>query len=216
MAFLTTIRTTEVDSLRLQYAITGTGYCGTQYTAKLLCSVDVPCSHEQIFTTAGYPGLKALSRNPGVLRHTNPRVNVDKAVAESSTFLGRNLDHPVVKEAKIIHLVRHPLLILRTQKSHHANLEYACNWWYDSNLLIEKYEDEERYHRIRIEDYPMAILTLVDRADRTGFFSSTDPVHRNSKWVREKNPTELHWSDIPNGNAKRRMMEMARRYGYDD
>lgn len=78
--------------MALRYIVTGTGRCGTNYLAKLLCSAGVPCGRESVFNTSLKP--------------------VGKLLADSSwmalPYLERNQ-----YDATVVHLVRNPWDIMR-------------------------------------------------------------------------------------------------------
>lgn len=216
------IQQVEDDGFRLKYIITGTGYCGTTYVAQLLCSVGIPCGQEHYFDPTGVQSQEMLKTHETKthLPWTGNKVPSSEGVADSSCHAVRHLDHPMCQEAALIHLVRDPVLIFRTHLSSHANIDYACNWWVDTNAIIEKHRNELRYHRVRIDDCPHALLEIVGKADATDYFRPElieDATKRarayNSKWYRVEGREELTWGDLPDSPAVDRMRRMAKRYG---
>ncbi|RDJ35112.1 MAG: hypothetical protein DWQ19_09770 [Crenarchaeota archaeon] len=102
---------------KLNFIVTGTGRCGTVYLAKLLTSVGIPCGHESIFRCKG--GVETF---PERLKHqvfistrsteyenwlTTPFVKAD-----SSYLSAPFLNDPLLKDTKIIHLVRNPIRVI--------------------------------------------------------------------------------------------------------
>lgn len=79
----------------MKYIITGTGRCGTNFMAKLLISVGIPCGRESVFNLS--------MKNPGKLK------------ADSSWMALPYLEQWPEKwaEAKVIHLVRNPWDVIR-------------------------------------------------------------------------------------------------------
>jgi hypothetical protein len=188
--------------IALQYVVVGTGYCGTKYAAELLSSVGILCGHESLFLPRGLVAEHVRRKDWRELR------------AESSAFAGPYLHTPMLRGAVIIHLVRHPILVLRGQWIRFPSLEGACQWYVAHNRQIEGQAGGREYHRIRIEDCPEALLIAIDRPDATGYF---DDRTCNTKWSNLLGVTvheELTWARIPNCRGKRQLQEMAERYGY--
>ena len=81
----------------LRYVIVGTGHSGTGYVAQLLTRAGVPCGHEQIFWANGF-------------------VNdaVAGLAADSSWAATYHLSHPIVRAARLVHAIRHPLRVLES------------------------------------------------------------------------------------------------------
>jgi hypothetical protein len=78
----------------LDYIVLSSGHSGTGYMARLLSSAGIPCGHESVF------GINVESR---------PELRAD-----SSLFAVAHLDHPIAAGAKLIHLVRNPLKVIRS------------------------------------------------------------------------------------------------------
>lgn len=83
----------------INYIAVGTGRCGTGYISKLLTSGGIACGHEKIFT---YLGVR------------NPKSTGSKLVADSSLYAAPFFDHPIIKNATIIHVMRNPINILNS------------------------------------------------------------------------------------------------------
>ena len=81
----------------IEYLATGVGHCGTGYVAVLFRKNGIPSGHEQVFSTQGI-----RPENLGNMR------------MESSWYAAATLDHELLANAYIIHLVRHPLAVFRS------------------------------------------------------------------------------------------------------
>lgn len=81
---------------KLRIIGTGTGRCGTTFLAEYLTSAGIPCGHERFFCHGGLEAAEhALEVWPGL-------------VADSSWLAAPFLNSEPLKEAFVIHLVRHP------------------------------------------------------------------------------------------------------------
>ena len=97
--------------IHLKYIVTGTGRCGTLFTANLLTSMGFPCTHEAIFTPEGMDKAKSIIRQdePAISSMISRGDNLSdyelEIVAESSYMAA-----PFLKkfDAQVIHVVRNP------------------------------------------------------------------------------------------------------------
>lgn len=187
----------------LKYIVLSTGHSGTGYLAYLLTSAGVPCGHESIFTRQGVAAQHALE-------------------ADSSFHSVAYTDSPVFQGAKLIHLVRNPLKVIRSW--YHAgtsdqNDKWArqfCEWpngvqtpeklawrWVNWNKLIE--ERAPKAQVVRVEDR----LGILDQLGlKPGGFD--DPEYNAKPKARGK--PEMTLADL--GAAADAVREMATRYGY--
>ena len=114
--------------MELKFLVVGTGRCGTVFMARLLTSLGIPCGHEFIF---GPEGLElAIERLKGrassklsicsthdCLKNNEDIfkwVDVEKIVAESSYMAAPFLNHSLIKDVPVIHVVRNPLNVIRS------------------------------------------------------------------------------------------------------
>lgn len=127
----------KTDKQKLDFLVTGTGRCGTVYVAELLTSLGIPCGHESFFqmpenskevnqvekkfekiiTKKIQPQLSKISMQPsknakGEMRRHQPWVEKSEIIADSSYFSAPFLNHDLLKNTKIIHVVRHPLNVI--------------------------------------------------------------------------------------------------------
>lgn len=78
----------------LDYVVLGCPHSGTGYMSRLLTSAGVPCGHEDIFTFD--------------VRH---RLDLR---ADSSFFAVAHVKHPIAADARKVHVVRNPLMVVRS------------------------------------------------------------------------------------------------------
>jgi len=112
-------------NLRLKFIIAGTGRCGTVYVAKLLTLLGIPCSHERIFTNKG---LEKSKNDSNVSVWAGLRTP-SKIVAEASYMAVPYLDHPSLKYATIIHLVRDPIKVIQSFGNKLQYFRHQPNAW---------------------------------------------------------------------------------------
>lgn len=86
----------------IKYIVTGTGRCGTMFMAKFLTSAGINCGHEVIFTNAGLETAKSKLQIYSGLE------------ADSSYMAAPYLRNPILKDAKIIHVVREPMKVINS------------------------------------------------------------------------------------------------------
>ena len=107
--------------IKLNYLVTGTGRCGTLYMAKLLSSIGIPCGHESVFTFNGYEHAKQVLNNDLPIKNSfisllngTEWFDPEDMQAESSYMAAPFLKTDLLKNTKIIHLVRHPFLVINS------------------------------------------------------------------------------------------------------
>lgn len=105
--------------INIKALVVGTGRCGTGYAAHLLTSMGFPCGHESIFTNKGIEEAKKIIKgeiNPTISQTMTERsdgwVDVLNITADSSYLSAPFLDEEILKETKVIHLIRHPLDVI--------------------------------------------------------------------------------------------------------
>jgi hypothetical protein len=197
--------TAAADQAPLRYVVLSTGHSGTGYAAKLLTSAGVPCGHESIFTRNGVVGRPSLQ-------------------ADSSFHAVGYLDHPICQGAKLVHLVRHPLKVIRSWLhggTHPENDTWGrkiCDWpngkqtaralawrYINWNKLIEERAPDAIL--VRAEDRKEMLTELGFHPDSAEF----DNVEYNRKPGAVGKP-EVTLLDV--GDARDELVAMAERYGY--
>ncbi len=103
--------------MNLEILVTGTGRCGTGYSACLLTSMGFPCGHESIFNIKGIQGARKIlkgNEEPTISKIMAQTHNVElkKIVADSSYMAAPYLDDKILERTKIIHIIRHPLFVI--------------------------------------------------------------------------------------------------------
>jgi len=183
---------------KLKYLVVGTGRCGTVYMAKLLTSVGFPCTHEAVFS---YDGLNAAIKriNDGRLTMSlagrlasivdeNKKIRwfkneeeMSRIVADSSYMAAPYLNHELLKDVSIIHVVRNPADVINSfvygfhyffdkvndeQMPYHKfiysimpqlresmhPLSKAALYYIEWNKMIENLSKGKRYFKHRIEN----------------------------------------------------------------
>lgn len=196
----------------LQVIILSTGHSGTGYAAKLLTSAGIRCGHEGVFRD------KVLSE---------PRYQAD-----SSFFAVAHLDHPRAQGAKLVHLTRHPLQVIRSWRygGTSPNNDRWCEHVLRSEGLLDfemKSDDLEslawrwvRWTDLIEKKAPKAIQVCAE--DRRQILSDIglrekmaddlddNPTYNAKKGA--KGAPEVQWSDL--GRAEIAVREKAARYGY--
>lgn len=114
---------------KLKYVITGTGRCGTVYSARLLTSLGIPCGHECCFDWRGldYAKVKLEGFKPmetseiSKVEWKNNNFQsipswIDESFieAESSYMAAPFLDDDYLKDTKFIHVIRDPIKVLNS------------------------------------------------------------------------------------------------------
>lgn len=102
----------------LKYVFPCTGHSGSRYVAALLTNAGVPCGHEKTFRL-------------GVSRHY---VDSDIYQAESSAFATPYLQSAICDSAKVVHVIRHPLRVLRSWLMGPADWGYAAREFFCQHM----------------------------------------------------------------------------------
>lgn len=208
--------------MRLSYLVTGTGRSGTVFMARLLTSVGIPCSHEMIFDHRGlecaenrlkgqqYMQLSWASRakyENGKWTELDQWLPDCKEIqAEASYMAAPYLSSPVLKDARVIHVVRDPVKVVNsfcnyidffkqeTPSNDYEHFVYshvpelkerlpqydrAALFWIRWNRMIEKSEPQLLH---RIEDGASRVLTFLGKS---GPCFSDDQINSFKKPVSE-------------------------------
>lgn len=104
----------------LKFLVAGTGKCGTAYFAHLLTLWGIPCGHEAIFTNKGLQEAKERLNNPNKIKFSEctkklPKwTNPKEIVADASYMSAPFLNEEILKDTKIIHLIRDPIKVINS------------------------------------------------------------------------------------------------------
>lgn len=143
--------------MRLRFLATGTGRSGTVFMAKVLTHLGLPCGHESFFTTddAAVVQARCQGQVEPVLSHrsqaasTQQWVDVRSLVADASYMAVPYLS--LVPDVPVIHVVRHPLLVIssfvkdlgyfRRDPTNPYNSEGHEDWIYQHTPDLEYWTD---------------------------------------------------------------------------
>lgn len=230
--------------MKLQYLVTGTGRCGTVYLANLLTKSGLPCGHESIFTPWGLD--EAIARLDGRSPIQVSAISLASCgdwfpeagavVADSSYMAAPFLDHALLRDVRIIHVVRHPMDVIN---SFVVGLNYFQEWlppdvWHQ---FIYTHAPELRldYHPLdRAALYYIRWNRMIEKrsAGRAYFFCQVETItHRLFDYLgrschdekllsartingRMDGKPEYHFEDIPSTALRRELRDLAERYGY--
>lgn len=219
-------------SRKLRFIATGTGRCGTKFVAALLTGVGLPCGHEVFFTPHGLAHCDRFL----TWRHLH-------LVGSSSWQAAPYLEtHEALREAFIIHLLRHPKHYIdshlklwpagrRTVFSRFVcdrlpeislidDMDDRYTWeaykWTHWNRMIERTTANRPHVRFQIEREPMELLeTLADNGllNMTDIDPNTLYDDRRCNHLRD-NETDVQLDDISDERVRHDLLELAGEYGY--
>ena len=194
-----------------RFVIVGTGRCGTGYTAKVLTAGGIRCGHEEIYRgrritkswrlvgDASYLAVPHLDRYRGTVLH---QVRDPVAVVRSlvgTRFFDRT-DHYLEIVSRHLELTGDPVVD-------------AMRYWIDWNERCERHADLT----YRVEDLPDRLPDVVARIDPGRTEAVMAAAARISKSTNTRQRAEEIGSigDLPDGDEKDRLVDLARHYGYD-
>lgn len=226
--------------IKLKYIITGTGRCGTLFAANFLSSAGFPCSHEGIFTPKGLNFAKLVIE--GKEQSSNSKISQKSILVEFSPDIlaeSSYMSAPFLSNfdsCQIIHLIRNPIDVVSSflafnyfsnsypsndkngigikvyeefiyshipeLKQEMSQVDRACLYWICWNELIENSKKVDYIHRI--EDSTKGLSNFLNCE---GNHSKVE----NSFWGSKPN---FELSDIENKLIKKRLIELAKKYGY--
>ena len=234
--------------MKLEYLVTGTGRCGTVYMARLLTSLGIMCGHEAIFNHDGI--LKANLRLKGKLPVKTSHVSSvnmldnspveswydqSKVCAESSYLAAPFLNTKLLKDTKIIHVVRNPLDVLGSHIfdvrffeddlndpyqdfvftvmpelfSISSTIERGCYYYTNWNRMIEeKHFGEYMLHKVEKN----CTKELVEFLNIKDIDHSKCLATKLNSWNRGRKNLSLN--DIPEGKIKNEFIKLGIEYGY--
>jgi hypothetical protein len=203
--------------LKLDYIATGCGHCGTGYVARLLTSAGVVCGHEHIFHHSTHKRATDLLDKEVPLGPPPWGIPWDQVRAESSWPALFHLTHPCVAEATIIHIVRNPLLVLRSWMyggDLKKGLPYYVEQFLVRNWFIEEAIQSGRtYIRYQVEGR-LNLIECLGLPLREGL--EDNPTY--NQHVKDDKPT-ITWDDVELECKDRQrilgqFIDMSIRYGY--
>lgn len=234
--------------INLKYLVVGTGRCGSVFMARLLTSLNIPCSHEAIFNYQGLNYAKEVLNGNYPLKNSHCSTydilnlkKIDKwlhsnVIAESSYMAAPFLKDDILKNTKIIHIVRNPLKVISSHvkdinffephKKHNLWLDYvlsevpelnsientiekACYFYTHWNNMIEA--NIVNHINIRHNTENCCTPELLD------FLEVKNPINefKNNQINSWKKRTEdLTLNDIPDGSIRNDFIAIGEKYGY--
>lgn len=193
--------------------VTGTGRCGTGYVATLLNAVAIPATHEGVWSTETRPW-------------SWQRVECSwLAVPHLESFDG-----------PIVHLVRHPLDVINSlmgieffTNPVHGDyvarareivdldglepLEQAMKFWVEMNRLIEPHASARfQIEQIGPEDFAAIAEATGARHSPHEMAAAMEKIPTN---VNSRNRASFAWDDLPDGDLKVELEQLAKEYGYE-
>jgi hypothetical protein len=229
---------------QLQYVVTGTGRSGTVYLANLLTKCGLPCGHEGVFTPWGLE--EAIARLEGRSAIQVSAISIascgdwfhgaGELVADSSYMAAPFLDHGILADAHVLHVVRHPMDVIN---SFVIGLNYFQQWmpsdpwhWFMYTHVPELRLD---YHPLeRAALYYVRWNRMIETRSRGKpyFFCQLEAITgklfdylgvrctdedllaaRTINGRMDGKPQYL-FMDIPSGSIRRELRDLAERYGY--
>lgn len=202
----------------LKYVATGCGHSGTGYVANLLRSGGINCGHEGVFNSKG-------------LWFDPPRFE-----AESSWVAAVHLGHPAVETAKVIHVVRNPVDVIKShvragwneqnekwirKKVDHPlgrfAFDFACDFWLRWNEKIE--QSGRADYRFCVEDRTFLLemlgLEALDDWDNPEYNSHPrEQLTTKTPNVQVRCRSGIHYESVTWGTLPPAVQEMGQRYGY--
>ncbi len=239
---------------KLKFLVVGTGRCGTVYLAKFLTSLGIPCGHEAIFKNDGLPpALERLSgQKPIEVSAISKRVAIrdeqdgvfwlkrdDCVVGDSSYMAAPFIDHPLLKNTKIIHVIRQPMKVIN---SFVEGFKYFNDWCFDGsdrpyhefiyqyvprlhekldvvsraalyyikwNEMIEEKSKNRSYFLYRIEHSPEKLFNFLGVPFTDNYYKNTKANHQ---------PTSNIYNNldcVKNAEIKDRLIGIMQRYYLD-
>jgi hypothetical protein len=227
-------KTRELQTRKLQYVVTGTGRSGTVYMAKALTSVGIPCGHEAIFTPAGMDyALRKLGGEPiadSLVSIADGRwlSDQDKIIAESSYMAAPYCQQPVLENAKIIHVVRHPLRVAFSFVDGFGYFQHNNPGYDPYQQFIYKHIPELYHDMMPIERACLYYVIWNDMIEKKHLFYHVEEngdnlmsfleVSKKPQANRRSNSRCRKFThtidEIPNGSIKGCFLEIIERYGY--
>jgi hypothetical protein len=234
--------------MNIDFLVTGTGRCGTTYMARLLTSLGIMCGHESIFNNDGL--LKANLRLKGKIPIKTSYVSCNNIIsgkkieewfdaseikAESSYMAAPFIDSKILKNTKIIHVIRNPMDVLSSHIldvkffkedlndpyqdfvftvmpelfSIENEIERGCYYYVNWNRMIENKssKSERLIHKVEkgCNSELMKFLKLSED-------KKIDIGQKINSW--NKGRKDLILNDIPDGDIKGEFLKIGIKYGY--
>lgn len=237
--------------MKLDFLVTGTGRCGTVYMARLLTSLGITCGHEAIFDYEGIDKAKAIINGEfepqtsycSITNLLNGKeidkwYDPSKTRAESSYMAAPFLQHELLKDTKIIHVVRDPLKVLSSHifdvrffdknlddpiQKHYQNfvfsilpelnvidneIERGCYYYTQWNKMIEE-NHQGKYLLHKVENgCTKELLNFLEVTNHSQIFTNK----KINSWKKDRE--DLTLNQIPDGSIKKEFLKMSTKHQY--
>lgn len=234
--------------MNLKYLVTGTGRCGTVYMARFLTSIGIPCGHEAVFNFNGLsnakkilneekkPKLSTCSTQKFIAHNWLPEEvwldDISSIQADSSYMAAPFLSDEILKDTKIIHIVRNPFLVARSFcKLNYFKYKEPNNHFEEFiySHLNELKNDMRQYDRSclyyvlwneKIEKNKIDLFLKIEdkklQDKMSTFLDKKIENHYNNKKVNSFYLTKqiFDFNYIENEYVKEKFHNIAKRYGY--
>ena len=208
----------------------GTGRCGTVSLSRLMTEAGIPCGHESIFDSQGLEkAAERLKTNTFQQSFTSARDGwqpPDEIQADASYMAVPFLNSAILRNTKVIHLVRNPLQVissfvygvkhfqgnevvkewddfievhLPSIKNFNTPIEKATHFYIEWNKMIKS----DIFHRI--EDGPKELLEKMSLPSDNLYEHKANSFHRN---------TTIALDDVEK-SLREVLIDLAHQYGYD-
>jgi hypothetical protein len=227
--------------INLKYLVSGMPRSGTVYMARLLSSAGVLCGHESIFTAQGIDYAKEIingPRNP-ISSHCSYRDDSrnwsGSQIADSSYLSVPFLDNELLKDTKIIHVIRDPIKVVSSlyfdlfyfsedDQAPYRNflykflpeleqisdeIERTLAFYIQWNNLIEEKSKGKEYFLIKVEN---AVNLKLFEFLNVPFPQYPYENKKANSWGLRN--CDLMLSQVPDGTIKNDFIQMIERYGY--
>jgi hypothetical protein len=234
---------------KIKFIVVGTGRCGTVFMARFLTSISIPCSHESIFKDLGIdyarkimngeiqPSLSYTSTTKWVDGEEKKEIewltDLSQIEAESSYMAAPFLNDDILKDSKIIHIVRNPIRVINSfcnyinyfsqeyptncyeefiyeiipeLKNKMSQYDRGCLYYILWNKLIEEQRKADLF--VKIENAPKIIMNYLKINSDNPF--SNDKINTFYKPVEE----EFNLNLIQSKEIKDSIIEIGIKYGY--
>lgn len=235
------------NSYFLKYLIVGTGRCGTVYMSRLLTSLNIMCGHESVFTPSGLDFAEIILKriHPCKLSwvskddiRTNKQddswFNPKIFVADSSLYSAPFLNEKILKNTKILHLVRNPIKVV-------------SSFFLDTNVFSDLNIGECPHRKFIFEKLP-ELFSIKNSIERCVYYFNTwnnmilkrnlmihqvekgldknlcdflciekPQIYFDDKKINtfKKNNNIIKISDIPDGKLKKEFLILSEQLGYN-
>lgn len=206
---------------RLRHVIVGSGRSGTNYVARLFGALGRAVGHEMRYTPTGEIPIVAMEGDVSWM---------------ALPYLERNEQAGVETPEHVVHVVRNPIDVLRSmvgirlhsdevhgayrefllRESHADDPSDPVEWLADWLHRCEQIADGPAVH---VEDL-LSVRGVAELLERLGIVDYSDDEIKEAIGKVPDSPNsrtraDLDWDDLPDSKAKRALLDLAKRWGYE-